>query len=64
MDKTTLLKKLDAMLDEAEQAQLFGSIEIQFAGGKPTILRKNSTTKLDGGTTRYEPRFETRNTGR
>jgi hypothetical protein len=60
MDKITLLKKLDAMLDEAARAQLYGSIEIQFANGQPTILRKNSTTKLDGGNTRYEPQFESR----
>ncbi len=60
MDKATLLKKMSDMLDEADRAQLYGSIEIQFANGKPTILRKNSTTKLDGGNTRYEPRFESR----
>jgi hypothetical protein len=59
MDRLTLIKKLSEILDAAEKARLWGSVEIQFAHGKPTVLRENSTTKLDGGNTR-DLRVETR----
>ena len=60
MNKEQLLKRLSEMIDEANRTALYGSVEIQFANGEPTVLRKNSTTKLNGGTTRYDPRCESR----
>lgn len=46
MDRQTLLKKLDAMLQEAQRTNLWGTIEISFQNGSPTMLRKISTEKL------------------
>ena len=52
MDRQSLIKKIMEILDAAEKSRLWGSVEIQFAQGKPTVLRENSTTKIDGGNTR------------
>ncbi len=46
MDKQTLLRKLEAMLDEAERARTYGLVEIQFSDGVPALLRKSTTAKL------------------
>lgn len=55
MDKQALLRKLDAILDEAARDGTWGSIEIEFQYGKPTLLRELKTEKLQdstGGNTR------------
>jgi hypothetical protein len=46
MDRTTLHKKLDAMLDEFNQNRTFGSIEIIFRFGEPSTIHKLTTEKL------------------
>jgi hypothetical protein len=49
MDKSTLLKKLEALVDEAIRARLWGDINISFQNGVPNTLRKVTTERLEGG---------------
>lgn len=62
MDKATLLKKLDALLDEFDRARMFGSIEIVFRFGKVSTLRRLLTEKIpnERENSRYEHHFESR----
>jgi len=46
MDRPMLLKKLDAMIDEAERTHLWGDINISFQNGVPNTLKKVSTERL------------------
>lgn len=46
MNKATLLKKLDALLDEAERTRMWGTIDIEIKEGVPQLLRKSTTEKL------------------
>jgi hypothetical protein len=55
MDRAALLKKLEAMIDDAIRTEFWGTIGISFSGGVPVILRQETTTKIDsfkGGTDR------------
>ncbi len=52
MDKPELLKKLDAMLDDAKRTSLWGTIEIDLQFGEPVLIRETRTTKLKEGNTR------------
>jgi hypothetical protein len=55
VEKQTLLRKLEAMLDEAERGSTWGTIEIELREGIPNLLRKSTTEKLQdntGGNTR------------
>lgn len=47
MIKSALLKKLEAAVDDAIRQRLYGNIEIEFRGGKPTFLRTLNQEKLD-----------------
>ena len=47
MTKPELLKKFSEMVDEFERGRVWGTIEVQFGDGKPGILRKSTTEKLD-----------------
>jgi hypothetical protein len=51
MDKPSLLKRLDQMIDEAERTKLWGTIEVSFQNGVATIFRKITTERLtsEGG---------------
>lgn len=60
MDKTTLLKKLDAMLEEARRTSLWGTIEIDLQYGEAVLIRETRTTKLQQQGDTRGPRFETR----
>lgn len=62
MDKPTLLKRLDAMLDEFDRARTFGSIEIIFRFGRASAIRKLATEKVQNEReiTRHEQHFESR----
>lgn len=53
MDRTTLLRKLEAILAKAEQERTFGSIEIELRGGLATVIRKVDTERLDKGETTH-----------
>jgi hypothetical protein len=50
MEKPELLRKLDAMLDAAARTGEWGSIEIEIRYGKPSVLRKTTTEKLEEST--------------
>lgn len=52
MDKTALLKKLDAMLDEYARLKSWGTIEIEIRDGQPNYIRQMKTEKLAQETTR------------
>ena len=58
MTKSALLKKLEIMLDDAEQARTYGTIEIQISDGTPALLRKSTTEKLCTGEPNRARRFE------
>jgi hypothetical protein len=59
MDKTTLLKKLEVLLDEAKRTRQWGTIEIDLQFGEAVLIRETRTTKLQEGNTRG-PRVENR----
>ncbi len=47
MDRQALLRRLEAILDEAERAEFWGSAEIEFRKGVPVLLKKHSSEKLN-----------------
>ena len=49
MNKEQLLKKLTALIDEAQRTRMYGLVEIQFSDGVPALLRKSTTEKLCTG---------------
>jgi hypothetical protein len=51
MDREKLIRKLDGMLDEADKARMWGTLEIEIRDGVPVIIRKSSTEKLEEGAT-------------
>jgi hypothetical protein len=46
VNKATLLKKLEAVIDEAERTRLFGTLEIEMRDGQATVLRTQKTERL------------------
>jgi hypothetical protein len=46
MNRATLIKKLEPILEEAERSRLFGTIEIEYRSGIPTVLRTLKTERL------------------
>ncbi len=46
MDRQTLIRKLDNMLEEAARLHTWGLIEIDLKDGVPTLLRKTVQEKL------------------
>lgn len=40
MDKQTLLKKFEAIVDEFERGRVFGSVEVCFNRGHAEVIRK------------------------
>jgi hypothetical protein len=46
MDKGTLLKKVEAIVDEFERNRTFGSIEICFNRGQAEVIRKLVSEKF------------------
>lgn len=53
MTKDTLLKKLEAAIDDAARGRMYGNIEIEFRAGEPTFLRQTKQEKLDDTENRY-----------
>ena len=51
MDRPALLKRLDAMLEEARRTGQWGTIEIDLQYGEPTLIRETRTTKIQEGNT-------------
>jgi hypothetical protein len=49
LDKPKLLKKIEALVDEAIRTRLWGDINISFQNGVPNTLKKVSTERLEGG---------------
>jgi hypothetical protein len=57
MNREDLLKKLNSMLDEFERGRIFGSIQIDIQGGRPDLIRKMMTQKIQNeGNTQHEYR--------
>lgn len=52
MDKQSLLRKLETLIDEAGRARTWGSIEIELRDGVPKLLRKTNQEKLTEDTPR------------
>jgi argininosuccinate synthase len=46
MDRPTLQKKLDAILDEYERNQTFGSVELCFNRGQVEVIRQSKSEKF------------------
>jgi hypothetical protein len=46
MTRTALLKKLDAVMAEAERTGMYGQIAIDIRNGKAVMLRKSTTEPL------------------
>jgi hypothetical protein len=61
MDRQELHRQIDEILSEFEKGKQFGYVQVEFAAGRPELIRKMTTKKIQNeGTTRYEPRRETR----
>ena len=61
MDRQELHKQLDELLNEFEKGRQYGYLQVEFQAGRPDLVRKMVTRKIQNeGTTRYEPRRETR----
>ena len=50
MSKMQILRKLEAMLDDAERAKMWGNIELEIRDGVPVVIRKSTTEKLESAT--------------
>ena len=46
MDKTELLRRLEALVDQMAKERSFGQIAIAFREGHPDYIRKETTEKL------------------
>ncbi|HLV95238.1 MAG TPA: hypothetical protein VKS44_08620 [Candidatus Acidoferrales bacterium] len=46
MNKQELLKRLDALIDEAIRIRTWGTIQIDFQNGVPNLIRETKMTKL------------------
>ena len=46
MDRKTLLKKLEGMLDDAARTSMFGVIELEIRDGAPILIRTIKTEKI------------------
>jgi len=61
MDKISLLKTLEKMLEEASRTNRFGSIEIILQFGKPVVMHETFTTKFNQGNySGQHSKYETR----
>ena len=47
MTNNALLKKLEAMLAQAERERMYGQITLEIKDGKVDLLRKNTTEKIE-----------------
>jgi hypothetical protein len=52
MTRNALLKKLDAIMADAERNRMWGQLEIEIRDGEATLLRKSTTEKLSMENTR------------
>lgn len=52
--RAALLKKLDAVMAEAERTGMWGNIEIEIRNGEGVLLRKSTTEKLTTENNRHE----------
>jgi hypothetical protein len=48
MTRQELVAKLENIFADAERSHLFGSTEIEWRNGRPTIIREIKTNRLDG----------------
>ena len=61
MDRQELHRQIDEIVSEFERGKQFGYVQVEFSAGRPELIRKMTTTKIQSeGTARYEPRRETR----
>jgi hypothetical protein len=46
VDRAALIRKLEAMLDDAARSRMFGTIEVEIREGAPILLRTIKTEKI------------------
>lgn len=46
MEKPELMKKLEAIFDDAARRKMWGTVEIEFRDGLPILIRKIETEKI------------------
>ena len=46
MNKEALMRKIEAAIDGAMQARMYGKLEIEFCDGRATFIRKLEQEKL------------------
>jgi hypothetical protein len=56
LDRAALIKRLEAMLDEAARAEMWGTIELELRAGSLQVIRTSKTEKVQTENTRG-PRF-------
>jgi len=47
MNKDQLMKKIEAAVDAAMRARMYGKIEIEFVAGRASFIRKLETERLE-----------------
>ena len=60
MDKSALVKKLDAMFDEIARTHTWASVEIEFRDGVANMIRTTKNEKLLSQETTRDYRIERR----
>ena len=60
MTRPDFIRKVNDILDEAERTEMFGSLEIEIRGGRPTVMRTTITDKLENyhGETQRANKFQ------
>ena len=46
MDRTTLLRKLEALFEEIERGRVWASVEVEFRDGMANMIRTTKNEKL------------------
>jgi hypothetical protein len=46
MNRPELLKKIEAFLDQGERDRTWGTIDIELREGRPTVIRRSYTDKI------------------
>ncbi len=50
------MNQIEKALKEASETNFWGSIEIQYHAGKPTVIRKIQTERIDEGNNLHDKR--------
>ena len=56
MEKPELLRKLETLIDQMEREEFWGSLEIDFKKGRPSLIRTHRTELIEENNNAGGPR--------